>query len=102
MTDDASPESATLRTEAREPAPIRRLRLLGPSGEMVGDLSEPRSSIGQLPSNDVVLADRSVSRFHCEILLEHGQARVHDLESRNGTWLDRTRVVEAFLADGAE
>jgi len=80
----------------------RRLRLLGPSGEIVGDLSEPRSSIGQLPSNDVVLADRSVSRFHCEILLEHGQARVRDLESRNGTWLDRTRVVEAFLADGAE
>src|SRR5258705_233153 len=52
----------------------RRLRLLGPSGEIVGDLSEPRSSIGQLPSNDVILADRSVSRFHCEILLEHGQA----------------------------
>ncbi len=102
MTDEDHPQSATLRTEASAPAPIRRLRLLGPSGEIVADLSQPRSSIGQLPSNDVVLADRSVSRFHCEILLEQGQARIRDLESRNGTWLDRTRVVEAFLADGAE
>jgi transcriptional regulator with GAF, ATPase, and Fis domain len=102
MTDDADSGSATLRTEASAPAPIRRLRLLGPSGEIVGDLTQPRSSIGQLPTNDVVLADRSVSRFHCEILLEEGQARVRDLESRNGTWLGGTRVVEAFLGDGAE
>ncbi len=92
----------TLPVEAVSVPPIRRLRLFGKNGELIGDLSRPRASIGQLPSNDVVLADRSVSRFHCEILLDQGQARVRDLESRNGTWLDGTRVVEAFLRDGAE
>ncbi|HZR09821.1 MAG TPA: sigma 54-interacting transcriptional regulator [Myxococcales bacterium] len=102
MTDGGGAESDTLGTPGRAPAPIRRVRLLGLSGEIVADLSQPRSSIGQLPANDVVLADRAVSRFHCEILLENGQARIRDLESRNGTWVDRTRVLEAFLSDGAE
>jgi DNA-binding NtrC family response regulator len=81
---------------------VRRLRLLDAAGHVVGDLAKARSSIGQQASNDVVLGDRTVSRFHCEILLDQGQARVRDLESRNGTWLDGTRVVEAYLRDGAE
>ena len=82
---------------------VRRLRLLDPAGKLVADLGVARSSIGQHESNDVVLEeDRTVSRFHCEILLDEGGARVRDLSSRNGTKVDGTRVVEAFLRDGAE
>ena len=81
---------------------VRRLRLLDPAGHVVGDLAQPRSSVGQQPTNDVVLADPTVSRFHCEILLDDGAARIRDLESRNGTWVDGTRVTEAWLQDGAE
>jgi transcriptional regulator with GAF, ATPase, and Fis domain len=81
---------------------VRRLKLVDQAGRVVGDFSKARSSIGQQASNDVVLPDRSVSRFHCEILLDEGQARVRDLESLNGTWVDGTRVVESFLRDGAE
>ena len=81
---------------------VRRLRLLDLAGHVVGDLAQPRSSVGQQPTNDVVLADPTVSRFHCEILLDDGAARIRDLESRNGTWVDGTRVTEAWLQDGAE
>jgi DNA-binding NtrC family response regulator len=69
---------------------------------VVGDLARPQSSIGQQSKNDVVLSDQTVSRFHCEILLDDGASRVRDLESRNGTWVDGTRVAEAWLRDGAE
>ena len=81
---------------------VRRLRLLDAAGQVIGDFAKPRSSIGQHSSNDLVLPDRTVSRFHCEILLDGGAARIRDLGSRNGTWVEGTRVVEAWLRDGAE
>ncbi len=81
---------------------VRRLRLYDSAGQLVSELAKPRASIGQEPSNDVVLTDKTISRFHCEIVIDGGAARVRDLESRNGTWVNGTRVVEAHLADGAE
>jgi two-component system response regulator GlrR len=92
----------TLPVESTAPRPVVRLRLLDKSGRVVGDLAKGRSSIGQQPSNEVVLDDKQVSRYHCEILLDGGEARVRDLGSRNGTWVDGTRVLESFLRDGAE
>jgi hypothetical protein len=40
--------------------------------------------VGFHESNDLV----AVSRFHCEVTIDAGGARVRDLESRNGTVLD--------------
>ncbi|HZS40412.1 MAG TPA: sigma 54-interacting transcriptional regulator, partial [Polyangia bacterium] len=60
-----------------------------------------RCSIGSLASNDLVLEDPTVSRFHCEITIGEGGARLRDLDSRNGTILDGVRVVEAFLKNGS-
>src|SRR5207244_380769 len=100
--EDAGSRLATLPVSPLAVPPIRKLRLLDAGGRMLGEFSNPRSSVGQHPSNDLVIADKSVSRFHCEILLDEGQARVRDLESRNGTWVDGTRVVESFLRDGVE
>src|SRR5262249_2055099 len=54
-------------------------------------------SIGSHPSNDLVLADRAVSRFHCEIVLGDGAALLRDLGSRNGTTLDGVVIKEAQL-----
>jgi DNA-binding NtrC family response regulator len=101
MPDEESEPETLADRPAASPA-VRRLRLLDANGQVVGDLARPRSSIGQQPTNDVVLSDKTVSRFHCEILLDAGAARVRDLESRNGTWVDSTRVAEAWLGDGAE
>jgi DNA-binding NtrC family response regulator len=60
-----------------------------------------RCSIGSAPGNDLVLADPTVSRFHCEIHVERGSARVRDLESRNGTLLDGVVVRDAYLRAGS-
>ncbi|HEX4385054.1 MAG TPA: sigma-54-dependent Fis family transcriptional regulator, partial [Myxococcales bacterium] len=92
----------TLPLDSSDATTVRRLRLLDPAGRTVADFSKPRASLGQQPGGDLVIDDPSVSRFHCEILLDSGEARVRDLESRNGTFVDGTRVVESYLRDGAE
>jgi two-component system response regulator GlrR len=83
---------------------VPRLRLVVLEGADRGAVLTPRgprASVGSHPSNEVVLKDRSVSRFHCEITLEEGRARVRDLRSSNGTLLDGVPILDAWLGDGA-
>ena len=61
-----------------------------------------RVAIGSHPSNDLVLDDPTVSRFHCELRLDPRGVRVRDQGSSNGTFVDRVRVVDGYLHDGAE
>ncbi|MBS2021673.1 MAG: sigma-54-dependent Fis family transcriptional regulator [Deltaproteobacteria bacterium] len=92
---------STLTDRASSAPAVRTLRLLDEQGHLVAAVERARFSLGQQSSNDLVLDDKTVSRFHCELLLDGGEARVRDLESRNGTWVDGTRVAMAFLRDGA-
>src|SRR5688572_14181441 len=58
-------------------------------------------SVGTHPSNDVVLTDPTVSRFHCEIASTEQGVLVRDVGSSNGTEVDAVRVLEAFLRHGS-
>jgi DNA-binding NtrC family response regulator len=60
-----------------------------------------RCAIGAHPSNDLVLSDDTVSRFHCELKANEDGVRVIDLGSRNGTVVDGLRVRDAWLKDGS-
>jgi len=51
-----------------------------------------RHRLGRAPLNDIVLDDRSVSREHAEIAVEPPGATIHDLGSKNGTWLNDAHV----------
>jgi DNA-binding NtrC family response regulator len=53
--------------------------------------------IGAHSSNDVVLQDPAVSRFHCRLVLEDGVWRARDWSSLNGTRLDGIRMRDADL-----
>jgi DNA-binding NtrC family response regulator len=53
--------------------------------------------IGTHSSNDLVLKDPSVSRFHCRLTREAGGWRLTDNGSLNGTRLDGVRVRDADL-----
>ncbi|MEM9195073.1 MAG: sigma 54-interacting transcriptional regulator [Myxococcota bacterium] len=63
--------------------------------------STDRCAIGSHPSNDLVLQDPTVSRFHAEVVIEAGGPRVRDLGSRNGTRIDGVRVGEGWLRNGS-
>ena len=46
-----------------------------------------------MPDNDVVVADPSVSRRHCAVVVHTGQTcEIHDTASKNGTYLNGRRI----------
>ena len=59
-----------------------------------------KCAIGTHKSNDLVLNDPMVSRFHCELHVEPAHAQINDLGSKNGTTVDAVRVRDADVKDG--
>lgn len=49
--------------------------------------------IGRHPTNDLVLDERSVSRFHAQIVWVDGRPLLQDLVSTNGSFVDGARAV---------
>jgi DNA-binding NtrC family response regulator len=79
---------------------VRRFEMLGIDGPDAGkswSISSERTSIGSHASNDLVLGDGAVSRFHCEVKVDDSGAWLRDLGSSNGTLLDGVSVREAAL-----
>jgi len=58
-------------------------------------------AVGSADDNDIVLADRAVSRHHCRFEPVPGGCMVRDLGSRNGTWMAGLRVGVARVPVGA-
>ena len=61
-----------------------------------------RMTIGRDTSNDVVLTDPNVSRFHAEVVAGDGSVEVVDLGSRNGTRLDGESIQRGPVKPGSE
>ncbi len=53
--------------------------------------------IGAHPSNDLVIQDRTISRFHCRVIRTARGWRIVDGCSRNGTIVDGVRILAAEL-----
>lgn len=56
--------------------------------------------IGAMEDNDLVLADETVSRFHCRIEQDELGYIIRDLGSTNGTYVNSIRIREAYLSPG--
>lgn len=70
-----------------------------------GSLSEfifdqPEISIGAMDDNDLIVDDDTVSRYHCRILQDETSYLIEDLDSTNGTFVNRVRVRHAYLKPG--
>jgi len=61
---------------------------------------EGKTTLGRDRSNDIVVADASVSRFHCEFVWENGVCTVRDLGSRNGVRVNGEAVEKSSLKPG--
>ena len=76
--------------------------------ELVGDreqvvkLEGERLTIGTSNSNDVVLEDVNVSRFHAEVVATGNLLELRDLDSRCGTRLNGRPVKRAVIQTGGE
>jgi len=81
-----------------------RQRLVVVEGQDRGlerEFSSTRVSIGTSLSNDFVITDTTVSRAHCEIVIDRDRYLLRDLHSTNGTSVNGTPVMEAYLSPGA-
>src|SRR5262249_12776062 len=82
---------------------IRRFRVTvtaGPAAGSTWNKPAERCAIGSHPSNDLVIVDGTVSRFHCELTIAGGLVRVRDLGSRNGTLGNGMKIVDAMVDGG--
>src|SRR5579883_1084572 len=59
-----------------------------------------RMRVGKATDNDLVLADDTVSRHHCELTSANDGVHVRDLGSTNGTRVQGARVSEAIVQPG--
>jgi VWFA-related protein len=78
-------------------------RLVWVAGPDVGDVYRLRrgtTRIGGLDDNDVVIREPSVSRNHAEIHVRGRRVEIQDLHSKNGTWVNGSRVRSSPLQVG--
>jgi DNA-binding NtrC family response regulator len=97
--DDATDLAASV---PREHLPSGSFVVSATSGPAAGarvtlDAATPSLLAGQGPACALRLADRLVSRRHMSLEVVDGMLRVTDLGSRNGTFVNGVRVVEASL-----
>jgi transcriptional regulator with GAF, ATPase, and Fis domain len=57
--------------------------------------------IGKSDENDIVVAEETVSRVHCEIVRDNKGYLLRDLNSTNGTFLDGAEIREAYIRAGS-
>src|SRR2546428_247896 len=78
-------------------------RLVASSGPLKGEivtLADEEISIGRESSNQLCIANSSVSRRHCVISKEKGRYKISDLQSLNGTFVNGTQVNQRLLDHG--
>jgi hypothetical protein len=102
--DDPTAELPTMkREEPKEPKRIRRLLEYAlddkpHSYELRGEVV----TVGRHPKNDLTVQDARVSSFHCKLERDGAEFSVVDLKSRNGTFVNASRVERMRLKAGDE
>ena len=73
--------------------------LTGPSAGKSIQVERPLFRIGAHETNDLVLADETVSQHHLELTVAPDGYRVVDLSSSNGTFLGPVRVSDITIVE---
>ncbi len=84
---------------------VRKTKLLVISGPLQGReffVNRDVFTIGSGAHNDLMIDDSTVSKCHCEIIVDESGYQIKDLRSTNGTQVQGVRVESAHLAPGSE
>ena len=84
---------------------VRKTKLLIISGPLQGRefiVNRDVFTIGSGSRNDLKIDDTTVSKRHCEIIVDESGYQIKDLNSTNGTLVQGVRVDSAHLAPGSE
>jgi transcriptional regulator with PAS, ATPase and Fis domain len=92
----------TLVTAAAVDVPRARLDVRDPSGAIQSLwLALDEQVVGSDPAADLTVTEAAVSRRHFGVRLTEQGVRVRDLGSKNGLYVDRTRVLDGYCAVGS-
>ncbi|MBA3452187.1 MAG: sigma 54-dependent Fis family transcriptional regulator [Deltaproteobacteria bacterium] len=100
---DAPAPGVTLPSSRQPRREIQRFHVIvtaGPGKGQTWSEAEERCSIGSHPSNDIVIEDPTVSRFHCELAIAGDHVGVRDLGSRNGITANGVRIADGAVPAG--
>ncbi len=84
---------------------FRKFRLKVVAGPDKGKkvvIDRRRATIGSSEGNELAVSDKSVSRIHCEIVVDERGYLLRDLDSKNGSVVDGLRVGAAYLRPSSE
>ena len=92
---------------AGAPAAIRFRRCVlsvieGPDKGKEISLGQRSIRIGTAAENDLVLTDRAISRYHCEIEAREDGFLLRDQASKNGVYIGAVRIREALVEGGTK
>ena len=59
------------------------------------------TTIGRAHDNDIVIDLKTVSGYHCKIIIENGQYVLVDLDSTNGTTVNGQAIKETIIEEGS-
>ncbi len=103
MSDRLDPVN-TRPTHGAKGREIRRFRVSVTGGPALGtSWADPieRCAIGSHPSNNLVIDDPTVSRFHCEVSIAGTRVRIRDLGSRNAVIVSGVNITDGSVGGGA-
>lgn len=86
---DPTPETLTVRKY--------RLRWAAERGAEERTFDRRLLYVGSAPDNPLWIDHPTVSRNHCKLEVDRNGHRIRDLESKNGTFVNGMRIVEAYL-----
>jgi len=102
--DSASAEVLITESVESAPPPVSQkatLRILLREGKVIErELTASETKIGKGPVNDIVLVDPAVSALHAVIRRDEKGFTLTDLDSRNGTFVNDTRIKEQRINHG--
>ena len=81
---------------------MKLVAIAGPLRGSVFHIEGSEFTVGRAPSSSLFLDDPAVSRQHCVFRADGGKVVVTDLESRNGTLVNRAAVKSRPLKGGEE
>ncbi len=70
-----------------------------PGNSKTFEFNQDEITIGRVMGNDIMVNDRSISRYHVKIILKKGRVELIDLDSRNGTKCNNAQVKKTLLHD---
>lgn len=88
--------------EVQQVQPQAAIRFLkGPLSGTTFDIVQPITTIGRDKSNDLIVADQKVSRFHARLMWNDGSWKIEKLSQTSTITIDRQSVQQSTLSDNA-